>query len=111
MGLEKITGETGESTGRRSNGARSNTYAGGSSEFDKLCRDRRAAGIKQYRGGDPYAPFVGDPIKEVEEEIADAVIYTQEAALQGKIHPEVAFDVDAHLRRALATLWDGLRRG
>lgn len=78
--------------------------------FERLCRERRAAGIKQYRGGDPYAPFVGDPIQEVYEELADACIYLQEAALQGRIHPEVAFEADHWLRCAIRTVGDGLRR-
>jgi hypothetical protein len=79
--------------------------------FERLCRHRRDAGIKEYRGGDPTAPFVGNAVQELEEELADAVIYTAEAALQGRITTDVALDIDTHVRRALETLWDGLRRG
>jgi hypothetical protein len=78
--------------------------------FDRLCRDRRRAGIVEYRGGDASAPFVGDPIAEALEEAADFVIYVQEAALQGKLHPDDAMSIELHMRRALTTLWASLKK-
>jgi hypothetical protein len=109
----RITDELGESTVQRSSEAPSATSDGESSSpssFDRLCRERRLAGIAEYRGGDPSRPFVGDPIQELHEELADATIYLQEAALQGRIRPDDAISVDMHIRRALTTLWASLRR-
>jgi hypothetical protein len=78
--------------------------------FDRLCRDRREAGIKQYRGGDPHAPFVGDVVREIDEEGSDLTIYIEEAAKQGHITEEVAIEAQVHVLRALTTIWDGLGR-
>jgi hypothetical protein len=80
-------------------------------KFDRLCRDRRAAGIKQYRGGDPDAPFVGDVVREIDEEASDLTIYVEEAARQGLIDADTAIEAQVYVLRALRTVWDGLRRG
>lgn len=101
---------TGESTGPHSNGARSSSYAGGSAAFERLRNRRRWAGIHQYRGGDPQAPFVGDAVEEFEAEMADGLNYLVEIALSGRISAEDAMEIDHWVRAGLRTLWASLKR-
>lgn len=106
----KIMAETGESTAPLSNGVPSASYTGGNLAFERLRVRRRQAGIDQYRGGDPEAPFVGDPVEEFEAEAADALNYLAEIALSGRIKVEDAMEVDHWIRSALRTLWASLGR-
>lgn len=50
--------------------------------FEALRRQRHEAGIKEHRGGDEAAPFVGDPLVERLHELADAENYQRVAARQ-----------------------------
>lgn len=48
--------------------------------FDEMCRQRHDAGVRERRGGDPNAPFAGDPLHEMLQELADAENYLREEA-------------------------------
>lgn len=47
-------------------------------DFEDLCREKYDRGIKEHRNGDATAPFKGEILKEVCEELADIPNYLRE---------------------------------
>ena len=65
-------------------------------DFEARCRARHAAGLRHYRQGDSGRPFVGDPLAEALDELADCRNYVLEAERGGQLSP-----VSAELVRGL----------
>ena len=79
-------------------------------DFEARCRARHAAGLRHYRGGDPSEPFVGDPLAEALDELADCRNYVTEALEAGQLSPLAAEHVEDLARKAygiLSTLGKG----
>ena len=51
--------------------------------LEEAKREKWMSGVEEYRGGDPGAEFVGDPVVEMYGEIVDAMLYNDEAAARG----------------------------
>tara|TARA_R110001583_G_scaffold182357_2_gene340113 strand:+ start:14657 stop:15169 length:513 start_codon:yes stop_codon:yes gene_type:complete len=54
-----------------------------SMNLEEAKREKWVNGVKEYRGGDHAAEFVGDPVVEMYGEIVDAMLYNDEAAARG----------------------------
>lgn len=58
-------------------------------EFADAADERYLKGLSHYRGGDPEAAFVGDPLSELLEELLDSRNYTiQERTNLRRLSPE-----------------------
>jgi hypothetical protein len=76
--------------------------------FDIYRKRKFNRGLIEHRGGNPDAPFQGDVIKEMYDEVVDLVNFCDEAARQRALPPERIAVIDNYARAILMHIALGL---
>ena len=74
------------------------------SDFEAAAERRWRAGLNLYRAGDESEPFVGDAVREAQDECLDLRNYARAALDAGLLSPLAAEHVEDLARKAYAIL-------
>lgn len=77
--------------------------------FRALCAQRYQAGMAAH-GRQPGEPFVGEPMRELLEELADAVNYVRQERADTMAPMGLLTEIEDHVREAAALALEYMRR-